>query len=451
MIRVGAGQVAEQAGYAAAHLRQAGVAAGDRVAVAPLVPASLVDAAEAQSLTLPVVMAALRTGAVPVMVNPSLGPAERDYVLADCQPKLTLSSVASLAALVEPVSTVGTELADHLITRAMHYTSGTTGNAKGVWNGFLSPELQKQWWDDQQDQWQFEASDTTLAHGPLAHSAPLRFAMLTAMAGGEVLLPGRFDADLFVRALAEEKPTTAFTVPEHLSRLLARDDLPPSPYRVLAHAGSACSPALKRKIHAWAGVDHTVEFYSATEGTFTHCLGKEWEEHPGTLGRARPGRHLFIDEGMIWSVMPDWADFEYWGAPEKTAAAWRTLPDGSRAMTVGDLGRLDEDDYLYLDGRREDLIISGGINVYPAIVEAALQTIPGVVEAAVFGVDDEQWGQRVCAAYIGAIAPDELAQAAKPQLAKYQLPKEFHQLDELPRTATGKLRRLSLPYTLDLL
>lgn len=450
MIRLTADAAQRNAQYAAAHLKRAGLKPGDRVAIAPVVPSALDAAAAVQSQVLPVVMAALRTGVTPVMVNPALGPAERDYVLADSQPAHIIGSVEDLARFNEATDTTGTELADHLITRAMHYTSGTTGNAKGVWNGFLSPELQSQWWDDQQDQWQFEASDTTLVHGPLAHSAPLRFSMLTLMAGGDVLLPGRFDADLFVKVLAEDKPTTAFTVPEHLSRLLARDDLPPSPYRLLAHAGSACSPALKRRIHAWAGVDHTAEFYSATEGTFTHCLGSEWEEHPGTLGRARPGRTLFIDEGIIWSVMPDWADFEYWGAPEKTASAWRTLPDGSRAMTVGDLGRLDDDDYLYLDGRREDLIISGGINVYPAVVEAVLQNIPGVVEAAVFGVNDEQWGQRVCAAYIGSIDPQALAQQAKPLLAKYQLPKEFHHLDELPRTATGKLRRLSLPTHLNL-
>ena len=436
--------------YAAAHLRRAGLGQGDRLALAPIVPVDLDEAALVQSRVLPVALAALRSGITPVMVNPALGPAERDYVLRDCEPAYTVGSVEDLARLTEPTDTVGTELADHLIARSMHYTSGTTGQAKGVWNGFLSPELQSQWWDDQQDQWQFEAGDTTLVHGPLAHSAPLRFSVLTVMAGGDVLLPGRFNADLFVRILAEEKPTTAFTVPEHLSRLLARDDLPPSPYRVLAHAGSSCSPALKLRIHEWAGTDKTAEFYSASEGTFTHCPGIEWEEHPGTLGKARPSRELFTDNGVIWSVMPEWGDFQYWNDPEKTATAWRTLDDGRRAMTVGDLGRIDEEGYLYLDGRRADLIITGGVNVYPAIVESVLEAIPGVEEAAVFAANDDHWGQRVCAAYIGTIGPADLAKQAKPQLAKYQLPKEFHQLDELPRTATGKLRRLALPALLGL-
>ena len=106
------------------------------------------------------------------------------------------------------------------------------------------------------------------------------------------------------------------------------------------------------------------------------------------------------DGGTIWCVVPAHARFSYFGDPEKTAAAWRETPEGA-AFTAGDVGRLDEDGYLYLDGRREDLVISGGVNVYPLEVEQVLLTHPGVRDAAVYGVPDDQWGQRVCAAVVG--------------------------------------------------
>ncbi len=130
--------------------------------------------------------------------------------------------------------------------------------------------------------------------------------------------------------------------------------------------------------------------------------------------------------------------------PEKTAAAWRETGAGA-AFTVGDLGRIDEDGYVYLDGRREDLIISGGVNVYPAEVERVLGEVPGVEDVAVFGVDDERWGQRVCAAVVGQVAGSVLEGHAREHLAPAKRPKDYHHLEALPRTPTGKVRRLDLP------
>ncbi len=143
--------------------------------------------------------------------------------------------------------------------------------------------------------------------------------------------------------------------------------------------------------------------------------------------------------------MPRWARFEYWRAPEKTAAAW----DGDR-VTVGDLGRVDDDGTVWLDGRREDLVISGGVNVYPAEVEAVLDGHPDVLESAVFGVPDDEWGQRVVAAYVGPVGPDELRSWARERLAPAKRPKSVHRLADLPRTSTGKVRRLDLPGVLGL-
>jgi long-chain acyl-CoA synthetase len=188
----------------------------------------------------------------------------------------------------------------------------------------------------------------------------------------------------------------------------------------------------------------TWEFYGATEGQFTACRSEEWLDRPGTVGRARPGRTITVDpDGTIWCTVPEHARFSYFEEPEKTAAAWRSTENGA-AFTVGDHGRLDEDGYLYLDGRHEDLVISGGVNVYPAEVEAVLSGHPDVREVAVFGVPDPEWGSRVCAAVVGTVSEEELRTLAREALAPAKRPKEYRFLDELPHTASGKIRRRDL-------
>jgi long-chain acyl-CoA synthetase len=182
------------------------------------------------------------------------------------------------------------------------------------------------------------------------------------------------------------------------------------------------------------------EFYGSTEGQFTACSTDDWRERPGSVGRARPGRVLRTDpDGRLWCTVPPHARFSYWRDPERTALAWR-----GDAFTVGDLGRVDADGYVYLDGRREDLVISGGVNVYPAEVEAALAACPGVTEAAVFGLPDERWGQRVCAAVVGDVSEATLRAWAREHLAPAKRPKQYLQVDVLPRTSTGKVRRVEL-------
>src|SRR5690606_29408918 len=120
-----------------------------------------------------------------------------------------------------------------------------------------------------------------------------------------------------------------------------------------------CPEGVKRRLIDLFPPGSTWEFYGSTEGQFTACRSEEWLQRPGTVGRARPGRHMSVDDtGHLWCVVPEHARFTYRRAPEKTAAAWRSTPSGP-AFTVGDLGRIDPDGYVYLDGRREDLIISG--------------------------------------------------------------------------------------------
>jgi long-chain acyl-CoA synthetase len=141
--------------------------------------------------------------------------------------------------------------------------------------------------------------------------------------------------------------------------------------------------------------------------------------------------------------VPRHARFTYLGAPERTATAWRETPHGP-AFTVGDVGTIDADGYVHLDGRRTDLIISGGVNVYPLEVENALREVPGVVDVAVYGVPDGEWGQRVCAAVVGPATAGALAAHARQVLAPAKRPKDYVAVTELPMTATGKVQRQAL-------
>jgi acyl-CoA synthetase (AMP-forming)/AMP-acid ligase II len=416
---------------AAASLAGAGLRAGDRL---------LVSAAASPAL-LAVVGGALRSGIVPVVLDPGLPDAERAALAEDADPALDVGA--------DPARLLGeaeADLADVPLARPMHYTSGTTGRRKGVWSGVLAEDAARALAAEEIDLWGFGPDDRHLVLSPLHHSAPLRFAIHTLLAGGEVLLPGPFDAARAAATITRLRPTTTFCVPTHLQRLMARDDVDWSCFRRLVHAGAPCPAPLKRALLDALPPGAVWEFYGSTEAQFTVCSPEDWLAAPGTVGRARPGRRLETDErGQLWCAVPPWARFEYWRAPEKTAAAWR-----GDLVTVGDLGRVDDDGTVWLDGRREDLVISGGVNVYPAEVEAVLDAHPDVVESAVFGVPDEDWGQRVVAAYVGAARPADVQAWARERLAAAKRPKAVHRLAELPRTSTGKVRRLDLPEVLGL-
>lgn len=421
---------------AAAALAAAGLHPGDRIVVSAVASPAL----------LAVVLGALRTGIVPVVLDPALPPEERAALVADADPALDLRG--------DPGRILGddeADLADVPLARPMHYTSGTTGRRKGVWSGVLAEDDARALAAEEIELWEFGPADRHLVLSPLHHSAPLRFAVHTLLAGGEVLLPGPFDAPRAAAAISGLRPTTTFCVPTHLQRLLAfgragRDAVDWSSFRRLVHAGAPCPEPLKRVVLDTLPEGSVWEFYGSTEAQFTVCSTEDWRARPGSVGRARPGRRLVTDErGQLWCAVPRWARFEYRRAPDKTAAAWR-----GDLVTVGDLGRVDDDGTVWLDGRREDLVISGGVNVYPAEVEAVLDTHPGVVESAVFGLPDDEWGQRVVAAYVGTAAPEELTAWARERLAPAKRPKILHRLDELPRTSTGKVRRLDLPGVLGL-
>jgi long-chain acyl-CoA synthetase len=420
-------------------LADAGAGRGDRVVFA--LPPS--------GLHLSALLGTLRAGVVPVPLNPALLADERAGLIADAEPALVVDDERQLQALLagEP-----TDLAPVPLARPMHYTSGTTGRPKGVWSGVLDEAAAADLLAEEQQLWDFRSDDRTMMFSPMHHSAPLRFAFGTLLAGGSVVIPGPFDPVRMLAAIREHRPTTAFCVPAHLRRLLpaAADHAAGAPdfssFRLLAHAGSPCPPPVKERAMELFPAGSVWEFYGSTEGQFTACGPDDWRARPGTVGRARPGRRLALDDdGQIWCSVPPYARFSYWRDPDKTAASWK-----KDAFTVGDLGRLDDDGYLFLDGRRTDLIISGGVNVYPVEVEQAIAGCPGVDAAAVFGVDSERWGQQVTAAVTGTASPADVIAFARERLASYKCPKQVYVVEELPRTSTGKVQRLRLASVLGL-
>ena len=426
--------MAEQRRTAGA-LAAAGLARGDRIVLSLPGSPSYVSA----------VLGALRSGVVPVPLDPRLTTHEFAQIVDDVEPALIIREPAELGDLLNGPER---ELADWPLCRPMHFTSGTTGRPKGVWSGLLGDDDARSLALEERELWGFTADDTNLVVSPVYHSAPLRFAAGTLLAGGKILVLPRFEPQPFVEAVEQFAPTTMFCVPAHLQRLFAwqdetgdRRDL--ATFRLVAHAGAPCPEGIRRRAHDTFGVDAVWEFYGSTEGQWTACRAADWHAHPGTVGRARPGRVITADEeDLLWCAVPPWATFEYWRDEEKTAAAWKDTPDGP-AFTVGDLGRV-EDGWVYLDARRTDLIITGGVNVYPAEVESALSDVPGVTDIAVFGRADESWGQRVCAAYVGEASEEVLRERAAERLSPPKRPKEYIQLESLPRTATGKVQRHKL-------
>lgn len=425
--------------------------------------------------TFAVQLAAMLEGVVQVPLPADLGPTELAEIAADAEPAAALvdRSARGAGALGVPVAV----LDDHTLaaapdaepasrwplTRPMAYTSGTTGRRKGVSVGVHDEAWGREVVEDERAAFDDRHGDVHLVVSPLSHSGPFRFAFVTALTGGRVAVLPRFDAHAFLDALRTVRPTSLFCVPTQLHRLLALPDLVAddlSSLTLLAHAGAPMPVPLKERLLdlAPAGVVHG--FYGSTEGQFTVSPPDVWRAAPGTVGRARAGRHLEVRDdhgtpvaageiGTVWVSAPAHARWEYWRDPARTAEAW----DGD-AFTVGDLGHLDDDGRLFLDGRPGDLVISGGVNVYPAEVERRLLDDPTVAEAVVFGVPDADWGERVVAAVVARPGrtpdPHALRQRLREELAGAKVPKRIVVVDDLPRTDTGKVRRVGLADWLDL-
>ena len=291
-----------------------------------------------------------------------------------------------------------------------------------------------------------------LVTAPLSHNGPFMMSHLALVLGAHVVLMPKFDAEEALRLIQEHRIGWVYCVPTMMSRmwkLEGREKYDVSSVKTLMHMAAPCPPQLKADFIDWFGADVVMELYAGTEAqAATIISGREWLEHRGSVGKVVLGSMEIRDEdgkpvptgtvGKVWLRMPEGqSTYRYLGATaESDDAGWETL---------GDLGRFDEDGYLYLADREADMILVGGSNVYPAEIEAALLEHPDVDDACVVGLPDEDKGNvpHAIVRYRGSERPD-LRPFLAERLAAYKLPKTFEVVDEPLRDAAGKVRRAQL-------
>jgi acyl-CoA synthetase (AMP-forming)/AMP-acid ligase II len=303
-----------------------------------------------------------------------------------------------------------------------------------------------------------DADTAYLSPAPLYHAAPLRFCLAVNALGGTVVVMEQFDPEQFIQLIDEQKITFAQCVPTMFVRMLklpeatrARYDI--SSLAAVVHAAAPCPVDVKQKLIEWWGpVVH--EYYAGTEGNgFVYCNSEQWLAHPGTVGQALVGVvHIVDDDGNEVPVGEEGGvyfegggNFEYHGDAEKTAES--RLANGW--STLGDVGRLDEDGFLYLTDRKAYMIITGGVNVYPQETEDILTMHPDVVDVAVIGVPNDDFGEEVRAIVQPVEMPvdeearrvlgQQLIAYCREHLADVKCPRNVDFREELPRHPTGKL------------
>ncbi len=360
-----------------------------------------------------------------------------------------------------------TPIADESFGTPMLYSSGTTGRPKGILKplpdqppGQDTPQLS---FSDRI--WGYRDDMVYLSPAPLYHAAPNSAVSLTIRRGGTVIIMERFDPQLYLAMVERYKVTHSQLVPTMFSRMLKLPEAVRSGYdlsslEVAVHAAAPCPIPVKEQMIDWWG-PIIREYYGATEGLgFAACDSTEWLAHKGTVGKVMLGELHILDEAMspCPSGVPGtlWfrpaAPFEYFNDPQRTAES--RSADGSLA-TVGDVGYLNEEGYLFLTDRATFMIISGGVNVYPQECENLLITHPKVADAAVFGVPNSDLGEEVkavvqpLAGVVGdAALAEELIAFCRQHLASIKCPRSIDFASELPRLPTGKLYKKALrdPY-----
>jgi len=423
--------------------------------------------------------ACTRAGFRLTTVNWHLTAEEAAYIVTDCQARAFVADASHAASVprveVEVRLAIGGELAgferyddalagidaadvdDPTLGTAMLYTSGTTGYPKGVHHaadpeGLVTAVLAFGYGD----------GHVHLVTGPLYHTAPYLFGLQAPLTCGvtTVLMP-TWEPEATLALVERHRVSHTHLVPTMFHRLLslpdevkARYDL--SSLRVVLHGAAPCPVTVKQRMIDWWG-PVIWEYYGATEGAGTLVDSATWLTRPGTVGKVDPerlhvgdpdGRPLPAgEEGLVWIRGSGAARFEYFGDAGKTDGAYR-----GDFFTLGDVGRVDEDGFLFLTDRSANLIISGGVNIYPAEVDAVLLQHPGVADAAVIGVPDEEWGESVLAVVErqpGAdVDADELLALCREHLAGFKCPRAVDFVDHLPRDDNGKIykRRLRDEY-----
>ena len=431
---------------------------------------------------LPICWAAQRAGLVYVAMSTKLTADEAGYIAQDssakaifCSPALaevTVAATPTLSPAARFCTGAGapgctrlhdaihnmptTRIADESTGRDMLYSSGTTGRPKGVRGPLPEGPI------DQVDAlsgmvaalYQFAPGMKYLSPAPLYHAAPLRYCMSVHKFGGTVVVMEKFDPEAYLALVEKHHITHSQLVPTMFVRMLklpedVRTKYDLSSVKVAIHAAAPCPVDVKHAMIAWWG-PVIFEYYSATEGAgFTAISPQEWLARPGSVGKSILGEIRVLDDdgnrlgpnevGRIF--FHGGGNFSYHNDPEKTASVM-----GEHGATLGDIGRVDEEGYLFLTDRAAFMIISGGVNVYPQEAENTLISHPEVADVAVFGIPDEVMGEAVHAVVqprdMGRAGPDleaELIAYVRERLSHVKCPKRIDFRAELPRHDTGKL------------
>jgi long-chain acyl-CoA synthetase len=342
---------------------------------------------------------------------------------------------------------------------AMFYTSGTTGRPKGIVRQAMDPAQAKAAVTMRRSAYGVDADMRALLNAPWYHSAPNSFALGMAQEDATLFIEERFDAQRTLQLIHDHRLTHAYLVPTMYVRMLAlpgevraRYDL--RSMRFVSSTGSPCPPEVKRAMIDWWGpVIH--ESYGASElGYMTLLTPEQALRKPGSAGPPMPGVVLkILDDaghelppgtpGLIYIHQPATADFSYAGNAES-----RTRMEVNGLKTMGDIGYLDDDGFLFIVDRQADMVISGGVNIYPVEIEMVLQGMPGLADCAVFGIPDDEFGEALAAAVQAApgavLTPDGVRSWLRERIAGYKVPKVVARHEQLPREDTGKLFKRKL-------
>ena len=358
-----------------------------------------------------------------------------------------------------------TPVADQISGSYILYSSGTTGRPKGIVLPF-QPQPIEHIGPTEGSTRMFEGFDPLVAFnaGPLYHGAPMGGMIATHRLGGTVVTTRKFDALQTLKAIADWRVVHAQFVPTMFVRLLAlpdevRDSFDLSSLKMVLHAAAPCPVEIKRRMMVWLGpIIH--EYYGASENFGgTSISPEEWLRRPGSVGKSALGPiHICNedgeelpagDQGIIYFQSPPGRQFQYLNDPAKTANARH--PEHPEWITVGDIGWVDDEGYLFLTDRKDFMIISGGVNIYPQAVEDALISHPKVLDAAVIGVPHPDYGEQVKAlvqpidwAEAGDALSAELMAWCRGQISSVSCPRSIQFVRELPRLASGKLPKHEL-------
>jgi acyl-CoA synthetase (AMP-forming)/AMP-acid ligase II len=429
-----------------------------------------------------------RTGLYYTCINSHLAPDEVAYIVNDSDARIVATSVAKrdvalqlpdrcpnverwlmdgidvLEGPFEPLRDAlgahpATPVSDERLGAAMLYSSGTTGQPKGILRPLpdVNPTDPLPIMEFAKFLLGFRERMVFLNPAPLYHSAPQASISAALRLGSTSVVMERFDPQRWLELVEEHRVTHSAMVPTMFSRLLKLPEAVRSRYDLsslecIVHAAAPCPVPVKEQMIDWLG-PIVLEYYGATESNgYTHCTSEEWLAHPGSVGRCVYGELLVLDDdgtpcptgtpGTVW--FRGATNFEYYNAPEKTRSTW--LDGDETTSTVGDIGYVDDDGFLFLTDRKSYMIISGGVNVYPQETENLLITHPKVMDAAVFGIPDDDLGeavkavvQPVDAVESGPRLEQELIAFCREHLAHFKCPRSIDFTDELPRLPTGKL------------